>query len=346
MKEPLKPRFKIKLKRNNFFILIIIILAIIFTVNYLNLNLIHLKSTVSIFNYYDSKYKNENNFIILNSLNNKNGDVKCDKIFLNMYNFHSTVGAKRPNEQYPSFDYKNMSLAHVDIRKSWLLFHEYDHMVKSKLDNQKLAVKNQDISDIVQLIKNKKEYNSYEDNNLNLMLSKHVNANELENKNLAVMGLYETGYYPWIEAVVLNLNKNAKINLIDYQAKEYENSNINWIHLTEYLKNNHESNEYDEFDVIISYYTLDKVGLGRYGEEFYLNSDLNTIKQYNCMMKQDGILFLTFSISKENDAYIEYNSHRVFDLDKMKSILSKSWAILDEKVFNLGSDVILVLKKI
>jgi hypothetical protein len=88
-----------------------------------------------------------------------------------------------------------------------------------------------------------------------------------------------------------------------------------------------------EYDMIISHYTLDKIGMGRYGEETRLDADFDTIKMYDCMLKKNGILFLTVSFSKDDDYVVYYNIHRVYNSNRLKLLL-KDWIVVDEILFN------------
>ena len=88
-----------------------------------------------------------------------------------------------------------------------------------------------------------------------------------------------------------------------------------------------------------------KVGLGRYGEDFYLNADLDTLSQYECMINSNGLVFLTLSLSKIGKSFIDYNSRRLYDLNSLNLVL-KNWFIVDKSVYNFGSNIALVLRKI
>ena len=89
---------------------------------------------------------------------------------------------------------------------------------------------------------------------------------------------------------------------------------------------------------------MPKVGLGRYGEDFYLNADLDTLSQYECMLNLNGLLFLTLSISKIGQSYIDYNTRRLYDLKSLHFLL-ENWITIDRCIYNFGSNIVVVLRK-
>ena len=62
------------------------------------------------------------------------------------------------------------------------------------------------------------------------------------------------------------------------------------------------------------------------------------------MIKSNGLLFLTISLSKDSKSFIDYNTHRLYDLESLDLTL-KNWIVIDKEIYNFGSDVIFVLKK-
>ncbi len=84
--------------------------------------------------------------------------------------------------------------------------------------------------------------------------------------------------------------------------------------------------------------------MGRYGEDFYLNADLDTLYQYECMLNSNGLLFLTIRLSKIEESFIDYNTQRLYDLKNL-NLIFKNWEIVEKSVYNLGSNAILVLRK-
>ncbi|CAF1062214.1 unnamed protein product [Brachionus calyciflorus] len=259
---------------------------------------------------------------------------KCNNIFLNMLDLHSSYGTLEPHE---NFIKKFINKSNIPVENQVLLNHEY---LCLKRDTNKFnLIKNSHINEIINLIENNKNYyNSYNDVHFDKTLRFFKNGF----RNIAILGDYDCDYTPWIESVIINLIPDAKITLIDYQQREYENKNITWKHMVDYLK----APNLEKFDMVINYKTIEKTGLGRFGEEISLDSDLETVQLMKCLLRKNGILLMTLSLNKYGEhSYVGYNSGRLYSSDRL-DIIKKNWNILIEEMFNFGSDLIMALEKI
>ena len=63
------------------------------------------------------------------------------------------------------------------------------------------------------------------------------------------------------------------------------------------------------------------------------------------MLSSNGLLFLTLSLTKDKKSFIDYNTHRLYDLDSVLESTLENWIVIDKEIYNMGSDVVLVLKK-
>jgi hypothetical protein len=273
-------------------------------------------------------------------------DKKCNMVFNEQFKFHSSIGAYKPNNDI----ILDMNLTKSDqVRLTFLIEFDYYNLKNQSIVNNNYIpqiISNEEMNYKINLIQNKHSYNSQDDVKLEEMLTRHFDA-ERFHKNIAIFGLYDLDYDPWIESLILmkSLNQTINVNTIDYKAKNFENKMFKWMHTTNYLMNKVDQSNTDyEYDMIISHYTLNKIGMGRYGEETRLDADFDMIKLYDCMLKKDGILFLTVSFSKDDEYVVYYNIHRVYNSNRLKFLL-KEWIVLDEILFNFGADKILVLKK-
>ncbi|RMZ95125.1 TPR domain [Brachionus plicatilis] len=263
---------------------------------------------------------------------------KCHEKVINMHKLHKTFANKRPQLDSISL-IANIS---IPIEQEVLLDHEFLQIVNTTF-NKPLEIKNSVISQLIDLIRAEKDYyNSKND----VYFEQAVRMFKSKILKVAILGLYETTYLPWIEAVLLNLNPLAQIWSIDYQPKVYENGNIKWIHVNEFLNKALVEQQLEQFDMVVNYMMIEKVGLGRYGENISVDSDLDTIELINCLLKENGLLILTMSWNKYgNFSYIGFNSGRLYYEDRL-SLMEKNFNVLLKNFFNFGSNLILVMEKI
>ena len=197
---------------------------------------------------------------------------KCDEIFLNLYRFHSTVGSAYPKKNYSLYDlslYKSFNDKRDDnaqIEHVW--FVDFDYLDIKNVSNKEKSffISNTKILDLIEFSK-KLSFTTYVDHQLlNKMFGKYLSPNDLAEKNIALLGLYDKDYVPWIESFLHKTNKHARLTIIDYQDKVYENTNFKWVSLVNYLNDKYLSSiktqsQYDEYDIVISHHLIDKVNL-------------------------------------------------------------------------------------
>ena len=214
-------------------------------------------------------------------------------------------------------------------------------------------INNSQIDTIQGLISNNLVYNPFEDIYLEKMIKKHLDYKS----KIGILNWFEKDYYPWIEAVLL-LNGANDITSLDFNNKLYENKFIKSMNLNDYLNNrlNLYSNNinllFDEyqFNVVVSHLSIQTIGLGKYGEELQFEADLNVLNFINCILKQNGLLFLTLSTNNDfkNDlvSVIEFNAKRVYGKTRLdKLINNNNWFIVDRLSYKKGTEEIFVLQK-
>ena len=152
-------------------------------------------------------------------------EKKCFQVIKKLANLHTTYGTIQPS--FESID-KHIKKSNLPIVKQILIEHDYWD-IKNSSSKSTLKIKNFEINQLIQLIQNGKSYyNPFNDVILDQTIRKFKN----KIRNVAILGLYEYEYAPWIEAVLLNLNPNAQVTIIDYQQKEYENIFCNNVFLS------------------------------------------------------------------------------------------------------------------
>lgn len=88
-------------------------------------------------------------------------------------------------------------------------------------------------------------------------------------------------------------------------------------------------NDYDknptQFDAAISISSFEHDGLGRYGDPLRPDGDFDMMEKMRCILKDDGILFLSVPIAKDK---IVWNMHRVYGKIRLPRLIEK-WTLLD-----------------
>jgi hypothetical protein len=177
----------------------------------------------------------------------------------------------------------------------------------------------------------------YLDSNLRNLMYKH--SQYIEKQNVVIIGTQVV----WIESIAVELQAN-KIYTLDYTHKKYESSQLEWVHVFDYLNEAIRQGLIENFDVSASFSSIEHSGLGRYGDPLDPNGDLEAMRQVHCMLKPDGILFLGLYTSGNENSYLEFNAHRVYGPKRMKLIFN-GWEILDRSSRAQNGHEVFVLKK-
>jgi hypothetical protein len=174
------------------------------------------------------------------------------------------------------------------LDSSKILHHEWsDEFIKSYLE--KYTIFN---------IKNNLEGKSTYGNETCVMLLDTFVKYNIVNKNIAIVGS-ET---PWIEAMLINLNN--KVTTIEYNVPKI---NSEYLEVKDYFE--YFENKSNNFDVIISFSSIEHSGLGRYGDPLDSEGDIKTMRSIHRNLKEDGLLIWGAPIG--NDCLV-WNLHRIY----------------------------------
>eukprot|EP00548_Thalassiothrix_antarctica_P004422 CAMPEP_0194132748 /NCGR_PEP_ID=MMETSP0152-20130528/3148_1 /TAXON_ID=1049557 /ORGANISM="Thalassiothrix antarctica, Strain L6-D1" /LENGTH=277 /DNA_ID=CAMNT_0038827907 /DNA_START=366 /DNA_END=1199 /DNA_ORIENTATION=- len=126
---------------------------------------------------------------------------------------------------------------------------------------------------------------------------------------------------PWIEALVLNSDLKLvddKVYVTDYNPLEIEDPRIEFI-LMDNLKSSYFS---PDFDIILSFSSIEHDGLGRYGDPINPRGDIAAVAEYHAMLKENGsfILGLPMVCSDEQHGTVVGNAHRIFSLERLSKM--------------------------
>ena len=216
--------------------------------------------------------------LVVVTRNSKEFHHKCNEIYMNLYKFHSTMGSEYPKKDYRLYNlnqynniFKTQRTYDLKVENVWLVDTDYLHIKNMTKANEKQSISNkqlQDLTEFAAIRQNEPHFTTahldYEP--LDSMLNKYLSSNEMTSKKIALLGLYEIDYVPWIESILIKMNRQTSMILIDYQHKVYENPNIKWIFLNKYLKDSYANSiakkiSYGEYDILISHHMIDKVSI-------------------------------------------------------------------------------------
>ncbi len=282
--------------------------------------------------------------ILFNDINNNKCEnlhsiefSQCYAIGKNFSKFIKTFGKTKPSKEIINLNEQSNSF---EIKNEWIVDQYYNDFIKYKDEIQ--FINNLKIKQIQELITNNLSYNSFDDFNLRQILNKHlVNNKKYEKSNIGILNWFEKDYEPWIESVLL-LDGATNITNIDMTQKVYEHESIQSLYLL-----NDNLNLFQQFDAIISYFSIENIGLGKFGEDLAFNADLDTINLIKCILNKNGLVFLTLSTSlNENESFINFNTNRIFGKNRLNELFSNNFAIIDNVVYKFGSTQLFVLKKI
>jgi len=138
---------------------------------------------------------------------------------------------------------------------------------------------------------------------------------DLKNKKVGIVG----STTPWVEAICYNYGC-TDITTIEYNKPTIEDSTI-----FKSIKYNECFNIKNEFDVIISYSSIEHSGLGRYGEDLDPNGDLTTMQNVHNILKKDGLVILGVPVGTDT---LVWNAHRIYG-EKRLPMLVDGFAILE-----------------
>lgn len=125
---------------------------------------------------------------------------------------------------------------------------------------------------------------------------------------------------PWVEALILNSSmKPQSVFVTDYNPIVSEDPRIQFIHMDE-LKSLEKSPEYD---IIVSYSSIEHDGIGRYGDPINPMGDMAAMAEYHTMLKDGGILILGVPVvaSDNMSGKIDCNWHRIYSMLRLQKLM-------------------------
>lgn len=148
-----------------------------------------------------------------------------------------------------------------------------------------------------------------------------INLNE---KNALVIG----SITPWVECFLLHKGI-SKVFTTDVNEIKIESSNIIFIKEDE-LEN-------FKFDVIISYSSIEHIGLGRYGDKIDENGDINYMNNILKILNDETILLISIPVCERY--LVEGFWHRIYDKNRIEKLFEKYNILFSVKNGNIDKYV-------
>lgn len=133
-------------------------------------------------------------------------------------------------------------------------------------------------------------------------------STDLSEKKILVIG----SITPWIECFLLSKGA-SKVYITDINEIMVENDNIIFINENDIINHN--------FDFILSYSSIEHIGLGRYGDIIDENGDINYMNNLYDILNKNTTLLISIPV------YINYIVegiwHRIYDKSRIEKLFEK-----------------------
>jgi len=135
----------------------------------------------------------------------------------------------------------------------------------------------------------------------------------IEGKDVVIIG----STAPWYEAVALAFGAKT-ITVFEYSERESFHESIKY-------KHPNAQSETEKYDVCFSISSVEHDGLGRYGDPLNPNADLETMRHYKTLVKENGLMFLSVPVGEDR---VYFNVHRVYGEERFPKLIAH-WTPLE-----------------
>jgi len=137
------------------------------------------------------------------------------------------------------------------------------------------------------------------------MIHKVFKKYSVVGKSVLVLGSQS----PWIEAIAIFMNA-SEVHTVDFQKPD------NQVKIPSF-KILSFSEVQQQYDVVVSYSSLEHDGLGRYGDPIHPNGDILRMKALLTLIKPQGLFLLGVPIGPDS---LCFNAHRIYGLKRMEKL--------------------------
>jgi hypothetical protein len=138
---------------------------------------------------------------------------------------------------------------------------------------------------------------------------------ELKDKKILVVG----SITPWIECFLIKNGAN-EVHITDVNFLDIEDSRIVFIY-TDKLD--------EKYDIIVSFSSVEHIGLGRYGDPLDENGDINFMSESVNNLNDNGIFLLGVPVAENYK--VDGIWHRIYDKSRLDLLLEKYEIIMSSK---------------
>lgn len=122
---------------------------------------------------------------------------------------------------------------------------------------------------------------------------------------------------PWAEAMLLEYGV-SKLTTVDFRSIPNEHPQIQTYNAGSFTQS-FLRGEYEPYDFLFSYSSLEHDGLGRYGDILNPNGDLLVMKRLQHLVKPGGYLFLGVPCCYDE---LAWNAHRIYGPVRLPALLA------------------------
>jgi hypothetical protein len=145
----------------------------------------------------------------------------------------------------------------------------------------------------------------------------------LKNKKILVVG----SVTPWIECFLLK-SGSEKVFITDINPLEIEDSRIIFVPV---------DGINEKYDIIVSFSSVEHIGLGRYGDPIDDNGDINFMSDSVNILKDDGIFLLGIPVAQKYK--VDGIWHRIYDNLRLEILLEKYNVVMSSKNNNISEHI-------
>jgi hypothetical protein len=131
---------------------------------------------------------------------------------------------------------------------------------------------------------------------------------DLNQKKILVIG----SITPWIECFLLHKGV-PKVYITDINEISIQHDNIIFINENNIINHN--------FDIILSYSSIEHIGLGRYGDEIDENGDIKYMNNLYNVLNENSILIISIPVAE--NYLVEGFWHRIYDKSRIEKLFEK-----------------------
>ena len=132
---------------------------------------------------------------------------------------------------------------------------------------------------------------------------------DVKNKKCLVMGSIS----PWVECLLLHFGA-SEVFTSEYNLPICEYPHLNFIDANKEIN--------IKFDIVISFSSLEHMGLGRYGDKIAPNADLDSSIEIYDILNTGGMYICGIPVIENGEGYIDGNMHRIYDKNRIDKLFS------------------------